>query len=533
MSPGRLKSTTGSGEASNSDVTDGQIEAEGSGTTRESPLEALADLGVEGRAEFERLRARLGLMDEHEDPKDGLPSLGRYQLERELGRGGMGVVYCAHDPELGRPVAIKLVRGLPFAVADTLRARLLREAKVLGKLTHPNVVRVYDVGSHEGEVYLAMEYVDGPTLREWQEGRKLDELLDAYVEAAMGLAAAHDVGIVHRDFKPDNVFVANDGRVLVGDFGLAGAIAPHERSLLDDLGAHRDSEPHAAVTKTGALLGTVAYMAPEQLRGEGATPKSDQFAFCVSLWEALVGQRPFQGDGQEELLAAIERGVPGASDRISKPLHRLLEQGLAANPDERHADLRALVSAIPRPRAKSMPLERVLMLVGASLVVGLLASPWIFGTSASAPQACDLAVAVTSVQQSEAWTAIRERLTTAAAYDGLDDIEAHLRRIDERASELCTSPSRDAQRQHLRLWVEDLAGLLETAEARPLPELLEDIRSIIRGRLSAPPPRPLAGMSATESSPPRSRMPSSPSSVQTTSPSSSRLPRGITVASSC
>ncbi len=491
-SPARLKPVVGSGEASDGPVTDVQDEADFD-TMGESPgVDDLANLGVEGRAEYERLRTRLGLRDEH-DESESRELLGRYRLEQELGRGGMGVVYRAHDPELGRPVAIKLVRSLPFAT-DTLSSRLLREAQVLAKLTHPHVVRVYDVGSHEGQVYLAMEYVDGVTLSEWQEGRTTAELLDAYGKVAQGLAAAHELGIVHRDFKPDNVLVANDARVLVSDFGLAGATLPHEsHDESRELASASPRERHALVTKTGVLLGTMAYMAPEQLRGDVATPKSDQFAWCVSLWEALTGARPFAGVGRDELLASIERGVLPPSDRISKKLRRLLQTGLARDPADRHVDLIAVVDAIPRPR--SMSLRRVGVLVGASLGLGLLASWLVLGELSPKLAECELELAVAGVRDSEAWAALRGRLAEAGLSEELRHIEGHLQRIDEQALALCRPPfsaQGDAQRQHLQLWVEDLQSLSQTADEQPLPEIAEEIDRIVRARLTAPPPRVLA-----------------------------------------
>ncbi|MCH9684973.1 MAG: serine/threonine protein kinase, partial [Deltaproteobacteria bacterium] len=178
---------------------------------------AIAELGFEAQAEYVRARRHLGFGVHTER----LGVMGRYRLENEIGRGGMGVVYRAHDPELDRLVAIKLVQAIPFARHNRLRARLLREAKALAKLAHPNVVRIYDAGEHNGELYFAMEYIEGQTLREWQSGQNHRAIVGAYARAARGLASAHDVGIIHRDFKPDNVLIADDGRILVGDFGLA------------------------------------------------------------------------------------------------------------------------------------------------------------------------------------------------------------------------------------------------------------------------------------------------------------------------
>jgi predicted Ser/Thr protein kinase len=368
----------------------------------DSGEEALAKLGLEARAELERLRARLGLLDgdgEGDDDGDdgdeepaGPRVVGRYRLLERIGHGGMGVVYRAHDPELGRAVAIKLVYAPAFAAPEKLRSRLLREAKLLAKLAHPNVVRVYDCGQHEGEVYLAMEHVQGTTLRAWQTAgpRTPVAIVDAYVAAAAGLAAAHDLGIVHRDFKPDNVLVADDGGILVGDFGLAvGGVDEVRPVEADDEGEPQPvpAGPLAAMTKTGALLGTVLYMAPEQLRGEPATASSDQFAFCVALWEALAGRRPFEGDEQAGLLAAIEKGRPAGGDRIPKKLRRALERGLSLDPADRYPNVRMLAAALRGRRGPSMGVA--LTVVGASIGLGLLAYPLMF-VSAPPAEECGL-----------------------------------------------------------------------------------------------------------------------------------------------
>jgi tetratricopeptide (TPR) repeat protein/predicted Ser/Thr protein kinase len=452
---------------------------------------ALAALGVEARAELERLRARLGLLD---DQEPSLPSaVGRYRLLDRIGHGGMGVVYRAHDPELGREVAIKLVHAPPFATADKLRTRLLREAKVLAKLAHPNVVRVYDCGHHDDEVYLAMEYVEGKTLRSWQGApeRTRAELLDAYVAAGTGLAAVHDVGIVHRDFKPDNVLVADDGRILVGDFGLAvGEVADERAAVIDDAERIGLSLP-ASITKTGALLGTVLYMAPEQLRGDPATASSDQFAFCVTLWEALTGARPFRGEDQATLLAEIEKGRPLGGERLGGKLRRALERGLAFEPAARFPELRALVEAIRRKRGPSMP--AALALVGVSVGAGLLLSRLVC-SAAPLVEECALERAVVEVREGEAWAGVRQRLGEAGMGTGPDRLDAHLRRLEQQALALCersTGAGDEARRQHLQSWVDGLRGFLETAEGRTVAELLEELEAFDHARLTAPPPRVL------------------------------------------
>jgi hypothetical protein len=252
--------------------------------------------------------------------------LSRYVLGELVGAGGMGLVYAAEDPELRRRVAIKLLRpGLDESAAH--RVRFLREARAMAQLTHPNVVTVYDVGTAGEQSFVVMELVRGGTLREWlRQPRAVSEVLAVFLRAGQGLAAAHAAGLVHRDFKPENVLLSEDGRVLVSDFGLARSLSRQEWSNV----SHADGVPK--------LLGTPLYMSPEQLRGEAATVQSDVFAFSVALYAALHGKPPFWGETLRELLEAIERGVPQDTRprwRVSGRLMRLLRQGLREDPAAR------------------------------------------------------------------------------------------------------------------------------------------------------------------------------------------------------
>jgi serine/threonine protein kinase len=223
--------------------------------------------------------------------------VGRYVLLDAVGSGGMGVVYAAYDPELDRKVAIKLLRfdRLGSEAGERDRLRLQREAQAIARLSHPNVVHVYDVGTFGDQVFVAMEFVAGRTLRQWaeEEPRPWREVVDRFALAGRGLAAAHAAGLIHRDFKPDNVLLGDDGRVRVVDFGLARPAgqqpAPEgERTPSGGTLAH-------PLTEWGVVVGTPAYMAPEQLRGEASDERSDQLSFCVSLYETLYGERPFPG----------------------------------------------------------------------------------------------------------------------------------------------------------------------------------------------------------------------------------------------
>src|SRR5205814_3700317 len=227
--------------------------------------------------------------------------VGRYRILHVLGSGGMGVVYAAFDPELQRQVALKLVRNEGAGVDDELRTRLTREAQAMARVRHPNVITVFDVGSWCGQLFVAMEAIDGSTLSTWLEvqPRSVAEILQVLHAAGRGLAAAHAAGLVHRDFKPDNVLIGADGRVCVTDFGLARPVTMREPSSPSHDG---DTEPWTlALTQAGTAVGTPAYMAPEQMRGDTADERADQFSFCVALFEALYGVRPFAGRSMGEI----------------------------------------------------------------------------------------------------------------------------------------------------------------------------------------------------------------------------------------
>ncbi len=211
--------------------------------------------------------------------------------------GGMGVVYAAHDSELDRRVAIKLLRRDASTAADVSRARLMREAQAMARLSHANVIDIYEIGSFGEHLFVVMELIDGVTLREWLRlaPRSWREIVRVFVAAGDGLAAAHRAGIVHRDFKPDNVLISTSGRICVTDFGLARINAHEVEASVSSPVGPRDSELAAAPDHTyaGRLVGTPAYMAPEQMRGEPTDARADVFAFCAALYEALYGVRPY------------------------------------------------------------------------------------------------------------------------------------------------------------------------------------------------------------------------------------------------
>ena len=282
-------------------------------------------------------------------------SIGRFWVLERLGEGGMGVVYMVYDEQLDRRVALKLLKG---DSSTQLRQRLQREARALAQLSHPNVVPVFEVGEHEGQLFIVLEYLKGETLRQWvgAERRTADAILDKYLQAGRGLAAAHAAGIVHRDFKPDNAIVGSSGRVRVVDFGLARKdteiVEPSPRPASD---APKSEPGHdTPLTETGSVVGTPAYMAPEQFAGSAVDHRTDQFAFCVSLWEALCDVRPFEGRTREQLAMRVAEGNPTPPPRdrpLPAGLRRALERGLLPDPDARWATMDELLDALQRHRS--------------------------------------------------------------------------------------------------------------------------------------------------------------------------------------
>ena len=303
--------------------------------------------------------------------------IGRFQIEDFVGAGGMGSVYVAHDPKLGRKVAIKLLHaGLVEEGSEGEHERLVREAFALAQLSHPNVVQVHDVGAHQGRVFLAMEYVEGASLRDWQREsrRSWRELVRMYCQAARGLVAAHDAGVVHRDFKPSNVLVGSDGRARVADFGLARSAGSSEPVDVGESSPGPEASPlQQSLTRTGAVLGTPAYMAPEQLAGQEVSDAADQWSFCVALWEALYGVRPFSADA----LRDHESQLPPCVGQRNGPrsVRGALMRGLKRDPSARWPSLRSLADALesivgPRRLWPALSVTAVVAAAGAAFAAG-------------------------------------------------------------------------------------------------------------------------------------------------------------------
>jgi serine/threonine protein kinase/tetratricopeptide (TPR) repeat protein len=298
--------------------------------------------------------------------------VGRYRILGLLGQGGMGSVYEAYDPQLDRRLALKLVRA--GMISDRyLRARMAREARTMAKLSHPNVVTVYDAGPFGDDFFIAMELVSGVTLREWMRGDRTEaEILRLFCAAGRGLAAAHAAGIVHRDFKPDNVLVDREGRVAVTDFGVA---APPPRTPPPEIDGSVPTSARA-VTETGALMGTPRYMSPEQCAGDKLDGRSDQFAFAVVLYEALFHVRPFEGDTIGELLRAVREGrtrAPPPDSNVPRHVTQAVMRALSTDPASRFASLTDMIAALETDR-ETAPLpspreSRVIVAAAAALML--------------------------------------------------------------------------------------------------------------------------------------------------------------------
>ena len=275
-------------------------------------------------------------------------AIGRYTTLSQLGAGAMGVVLAAYDPQLDRRVALKLLAPRSNDPAAA-RARLQREAQALAKLDNPNVVGVHDVGLHGDQLFVAMDFVAGKTLGAWmaevERPRPYKEVLAVFAGAGRGLAAAHRAGLIHRDFKPDNVMLGDDGRVRVMDFGLARV----ELELDEHGGESREPPQLTHLTRAGMIMGTPAYMPLEQFEARETDARSDQFSFCVSLYQALYGERPFAGRTFAELQEAVEQeklSPPRRDVNVPAWLRKVVVRGLAKDPARRWPSMPALLDAL-------------------------------------------------------------------------------------------------------------------------------------------------------------------------------------------
>ncbi|MFN0247055.1 MAG: protein kinase domain-containing protein [Kofleriaceae bacterium] len=360
-------------------------------------------------------------------------AVGRYVIEALLGAGAMGVVYRAYDPVVARRVALKLMDIGSFADSDAV----LREARTMGRVDHRAVVRIYDAGVTTRHVYVAMELVEGQTLRELigRDSMSARAWYQLFASLAAGMAAAHDAGVVHRDFKPENVLVAADGTPRITDFGLARSNAPLESTSLGSLGTHP--------------AGTPAYMAPEQLLGGTTDERSDQYSFAVTMYEAITGKRPIVASSLDELLTGMRSHVMDWS-QVSRGLRALLERALALEPELRHASMhdiaRALRMLASPPRWPKVVGVATIVVLGVAAGAAAVRSP-----SADPCTAADGAVAT-------AWPPGRGALVEQAFAKTRRPYAAHLglsarRELDTYAATLraaYVSACRDTRSLHTR-----------------------------------------------------------------------------------
>lgn len=392
-----------------------------------------------------------------EPSESPLPSrLGRFEIERRLGAGGMSVVYLAHDPKLDRAVAIKVVSPKRRSSDSKSRERLLREAQALARLSHPNVVQIFEVGELEGQVYIAMELVEGRTLRRWwrESDPSVAGVLGVMQQVATALQAAHQVGLCHRDVKPENILVGDDGRVVLVDFGLArpsdSSVSGSSSAMSVDTMGELSSAFDSPITEYGTLIGTPRYMAPELMDGGHPTPASDQFAYCLTLYEALYRERPFAGKSIREYMANVvaQRIVPApANSTVPGWLRGAVLRGLRLDAGDRHASMRHTAAALSlvarRRRRQRHALLGIGTLAAAAAIVALR-------TPTDAPVSCPSG---------------EEKIDTA--YDGgtRDAILAAFAQSDRGFAAAAGARAIEALDLQRVAWLESYASVCETRQA--------------------------------------------------------------------
>ena len=417
---------------------------------RESELETR-----DGSLDVSTFRDTMGAAPGDRDQVFGAERIGRYLVLSRLGAGAMGIVYAAYDPELDRKVALKLIKSARSAKSEAANARLLREAQALAKLDHPNVVPVHDAGDHQGQVFVAMKFVEGQTLDDWLEGDghpPIERILQVFLDAGRGLAAAHARGLVHRDFKPENVMLESNGGVRVMDFGLVRRRDDDDDDDDDDdvLG----SDPHPSdlrLTRTGALLGTPAYMAPELFEDGDATVFSDQFAFCVSLYEALYAERPYGGDSLGALVLSASEGkirdAPSAS-KVPTWIRRILLRGLSPDPQARWPDMPSLLEALSDdPDARR---RRVAVTGGGLLALGTLMVVAVTGLNGASTKCRDMGAPLEAVWNDRVRAEIDARIQASKLAFAPASWQRNRPRIDDWATHWVSARREACEDTHLR-----------------------------------------------------------------------------------
>jgi tetratricopeptide (TPR) repeat protein/predicted Ser/Thr protein kinase len=387
---------------------------------------------------------------------------GRYVVLARLGAGGMGVVYAAYDPELDRKVALKLLHA-SAGRGDEARARLMREAQALAKLSHPNIVAIHDVGTVRDRVWIAMEFVTGSTLRTWVAAapRSWQDVIEVVAAAGHGLAAAHAAGVIHRDVKPDNIMVGDDRRVRVMDFGLARAgdrldTAPSQETAASPAGLGSD------ITRAGSVIGTPAYMAPEQHAGLPTDARTDVFALCVTAWELLFGARPFGGSSLVELSTNVLEGnlrSPPTGANVPTWLRKLVHKGLAVDPSTRWPSMQAYVDALAIGRARVRTRRLVATLGALALVTVVVVASRELDRRARVA-ACDEAGAtIAEVWNDDARDRTRDGLLTTQVSGAATAADKAIPWLDERASDWRHARTRACLFAEVeRAWDEDVSA---------------------------------------------------------------------------
>ncbi|MCH9682270.1 MAG: serine/threonine-protein kinase [Deltaproteobacteria bacterium] len=448
--------------------------------------------GVEAEAALARLRRTMF------KAAPATVRLGKYEGLEEIGRGGMSVVYRAHDQELGRDVALKLLRA--DTPGDT--ARLRREAQAMARLSHPHVVQVLEVGQERGETFVVMELVEGRDAARWLEQQQpaWPAIVQAFIAAGRGLAAAHDQGLVHRDFKPSNVMVGDDGRVRVTDFGLAATdrsattIPTVAREHTDD-----DADP---TTAAGSRVGPPRYMAPEQRHGQPIDHRADQWSFAVSLWEAVHGRHPF-ADAQGIIDPARPAPTTPPSSAVPGSLRRVLTRALRHQPTQRYPSMEALLERLSSLGGRRR--RRIAVGLVAMGAVGLVAAA-LPGTT-SAPPLCD-----PSEHIAKTWGAQRQA-TLTTTFDGLGlpyatrawsdaraRLDAWMDGWQARYRDTCAAPTavdHDLQLACLRgdlVEVDALLDVFEAADRTLVPRIDRAVRGLPRPERCATPKARYAGI---------------------------------------
>ncbi|MEZ4452961.1 MAG: serine/threonine-protein kinase [Nannocystaceae bacterium] len=387
------------------------------------------------------------IMEELFGVRPSATRIGRFVILGRLGEGGMGTVYAAYDEQLDRRVAVKVLRGDIARMDTSARHRLIREAQAMARVTHPNLITVHEAGEHEGQVYVAMEFVRGKSLDEWLRERPgWRAVVDVFVAAGRGIAAAHAAGILHRDLKPHNIMRGDDGAVKVLDFGLARAIGGREAPEDPSRGP---ALVDARMTRTGAVMGTPAYMSPEQHEGSDVDARGDQFSFCAALYEGLYGQLPFAGPSLAELVRQARAGEirpPPADAAVPGWIAAAVLRGLARAPEERFPSMDALLEVLTRDPARRR--RRALAVAGFAAV---MASGG-FAAASLAAEPAPTPCAGAATELAEVWGperagAIEEAFTRADPTLGPATWRALAPRLDARA-ERWTTMRREACEAH-------------------------------------------------------------------------------------